>query len=197
MARPRKFDEDDVLAASAQLFRINGFADTSTEQLCTASGLGRSSLYNTFVSKDELFVRALEHYTSMARARQEEILLSPDTTAAQRIRSLIDAIVDEESDAANAAGCMTVNTLMTPDHRHRDPRIADILARDLRIRLDTLIGTIREGYVDTSIDDSLPPEDAAWLIVTVISGIRVSSQAGASPELLRRVGHDGIRSIFA
>lgn len=197
MARPRQFDEDAVLAASAKLFRVNGFADTSTEQLCSASGLGRSSLYNTFVSKDELFVRALEHYTSVTRARQEAMLQASNTTAAHRIRMLIDAVVDEEAHAAHAAGCMTVNTLMTPDHRHRDPRIAETLDRDLRARLDSLVGAIQEGHIDRSIDDSVSAEDVAWLIVTVISGIRVSSQAGASPELLRRVGHDGIRSLFA
>lgn len=196
MARPRQFDEDAVLAASAKLFRVNGFADTSTEQLCEASGLGRSSLYNTFTSKDELFVRSLEHYTSTTSARQAEILSLPESTAAQRIQLLVDAIVDEEFDAAHAAGCMTVNTLMTPDHRHRDPRIAHILQRDLRLRLDALSSTAREGHLDKSIDPAISPTDAAWLIVTVISGIRVSSQAGASPDLLRRVGHDGIRSLF-
>lgn len=196
MARPRKFDESEVLAASARLFRVNGFADTSTEQLCAASGLGRSSLYNTFISKDELFVRSLEHYTATTSAIQAKILSMPGTTAAQRIQLLMDAIVDEESEAAHGAGCMTVNTLMTPDHRSRDPRIGDILSRDLRIRLDSLAVAIREGHIDGSIDDGVSAEDAAWLIVTVISGIRVSSQAGASPEILRAVGLDGIRSLF-
>lgn len=199
MARPRKFDEDDVLSASAGLFRVNGFADTSTEQLCEASGLGRSSLYNTFDSKDELFVRSLEHYTAATRARQEEILSTPDTTAAERIRMLLEAIVDEEDEAArhdHAAGCMTVNTLMAPDHRRRDNRVDSILSRDLQLRLDSLTSTIRMGIADGSVTDSLTPEAGAWLVITVVSGIRVSAQAGADPPTLRRVALAGVHALY-
>lgn len=198
MGRPRKFDEPAVLDAAAAQFRVHGFADTSTEQLCDAAGVGRSSLYNTFTSKEELFVRTLERYTEVTSARQAEMLSTPDATGVQRIRILLDVIVREESDAAragHAAGCMTVGALMTPDLRERDRRIAAILDRDLRYRIGLLEDAVRAGQVDGSITKEVTPQEAAWLVVTVISGLRVSAQAGAGPDVLGRVASESMRAL--
>ena len=49
-------------------FWANGYDATTTEDLCAATGLGRSSIYNTFTSKHELFRRALLRYVDSERA---------------------------------------------------------------------------------------------------------------------------------
>ncbi|WP_424216786.1 TetR/AcrR family transcriptional regulator (plasmid) [Streptomyces sp. BI20] len=199
MARPRNFDETAVLDAVAAEFRVHGYADTSTEQLCEAAGVRRSSLYNAFTSKDELFVRALEHYAATMRARQEAILTDGSLDGATRLRRLVDAIVDEERaarDRGHAAGCMGVHTLMTPDLRARDPRIPRILERDLRERLGMMADVIRAGRVDGSVPEGPDPRDGALLVNTVISGIRVTAQNGVEPDALRRIALDGLRSLL-
>lgn len=199
MARPRTFDETAVLDAVAREFRVHGFAETSTEQLCEAAGVRRSSLYNAFVSKDELFVRALQHYVATTGARQSTILADDELTGAERLRALVDVIVDEELQAANrghAAGCMVVQSLMNPDLRERDERVARILDRDLRERLALLSGAIRAGQIDGSISEGVDPDDGAVLASTVISGLRVTAQTGVDVETLRRVALTGLSSLL-
>lgn len=200
MARPRTFDETAVLDAAAAQFRVHGYADTSTEQLCEAADVRRSSLYNAFTSKDELFVRALEYYATTMRGYQASILNDASRSGAERLRRLVDAIVDEERiarDDGHAAGCMGVHTLMNPDLRARDERIARILDRDLRERLDLLEDTIRAGRTDGSIPDEGPDVDEGALLVnTVIAGLRVTAQTGITPEVLRRIALDGLRSLL-
>ncbi|MFC7895501.1 TetR/AcrR family transcriptional regulator [Streptomyces sp. NPDC057381] len=199
MARPRTFDETAVLDAVAREFRVHGFAETSTEQLCEAAGVRRSSLYNAFVSKDELFVRALQHYVATTGARQSTILADDELTGAERLRALVDVIVDEELQAANrghAAGCMVVQSLMNPDLRERDERVARILDRDLRERLSLLSGAIRAGQIDGSISEGVDPDDGAVLASTVISGLRVTAQTGVDVETLRRVALTGLSSLL-
>ncbi|MEU8539825.1 TetR/AcrR family transcriptional regulator [Streptomyces sp. NPDC048717] len=199
MARPRTFDETAVLDAAAAQFRVHGYADTSTEQLCEAAGVRRSSLYNAFTSKDELFVRALEHYASTMRARQAAILSDASFSGAERLRKLIDAIVDEERvarDEGHAAGCMGVHALMNPDLRARDERIAQILERDLRERLGLLEDVIRVGRADGSIPGGPDVAEGALLVNTLVSGLRVTAQAGVPPEVLSRVAFDGLRSLL-
>ncbi|MFF8565216.1 TetR/AcrR family transcriptional regulator [Streptomyces albidoflavus] len=198
MARPRTFDETAVLDAVAAQFRVHGFADTSTEQLCEAADVRRSSLYNAFTSKDELFVRALEHYAATMRGRQEVILTDASLTGAERLRKLVDAIVDEERAArseGHAAGCMGVHTLMNPDLRARDERIARILDRDLHLRLGMLEDAIRAGRADGSIPEGPEAREGALLVNTLVSGIRVTAQTGVPPEMLRRIVLDGLRSL--
>lgn len=199
MARPRNFDETAVLDAAARQFRVHGFAETSTEQLCDAAGVRRSSLYNTFVSKDELFVRALEHYVATTGARQASILADDALPGAERLRALIDVVVDEELQASSrghAAGCMVVQSFMSPDLRERDERVARILDRDLRERLSLLSGAIRAGRIDGSIAEGIDPDDGAVLVSTVISGLRVTAQSGTDVETLRRIALAGMSSLL-
>ena len=200
MGRPRTFDEIAVLDAAAAEFRVYGFANTSTEQLCAAAGVRRSSLYNAFTSKDELFVRALEHYIDTIRERQTALLTDDGLRGADRLRALVDLVIAEERVAASqghAAGCMVVQSFMNPDLRERDERIARILDRDLRERSSLLAEAIRTGQVDGSIPEDIDPDDGALLVSTVISGIRVTAQAGVDAETLRRIALAGLHALLS
>jgi AcrR family transcriptional regulator len=198
MGRPRTFDELAVLDAAAAEFRVRGYADTSTEQLCEAAGVRRSSLYNAFVSKDELFVRALEHYIGAIRERQSALLADGGLRGADRLRALVDLVIAEEREAARrgrAAGCMVVQSFMTPGLRQRDERIALLLDRDLRERTSLLAEAIRAGQIDGSIPPDVDPKDGALMVSTVISGIRVTAQAGVDAETLRRIALAGLHAL--
>ena len=59
MARPRAFDERVVIQQAAKLFAELGFNGTSIDDLVSATGLMRGSLYKAFGSKRNLFQVAL------------------------------------------------------------------------------------------------------------------------------------------
>ncbi|MBA0051371.1 TetR/AcrR family transcriptional regulator [Streptomyces sp. AJS327] len=199
MGRPRTFDETAVLDAAAGEFRVHGFADTSTERLCEAAGVRRSSLYNAFTSKDDLFARALERYVEAVRERQTALLEDDALSGADRLRALVDVVIGEEEVAArdgHAAGCMVVQSLMSPDLRERDDRVARLLDHDLRARTALLAGVIRAGRIDGSIADGMDAENGAVLVNTVISGLRVTAQTGMDPERLRRIALAGLSALL-
>ena len=60
MARPRKFDEDDVIARAAAVFGRLGYTACSIDDLVEATGLQRGSLYKAFGSKRGLFEKVLQ-----------------------------------------------------------------------------------------------------------------------------------------
>lgn len=66
MARSRKFDEDQVVRASRDLFWPQGYAGMSLDDLGETTGLGRGSLYNTFGDKHIMFLRSLDDYCTEA-----------------------------------------------------------------------------------------------------------------------------------
>jgi TetR/AcrR family transcriptional repressor of nem operon len=55
MPRPRSFDEDHVLELVRQRFWDTGYAATSLDDLMTATGLAKGSLYGAFGDKHTLF----------------------------------------------------------------------------------------------------------------------------------------------
>lgn len=58
--RPRSFDADEVLKQARDCFWRNGYAATSLDDLASATGLNRPSLYGAFGDKRALYLAALE-----------------------------------------------------------------------------------------------------------------------------------------
>lgn len=199
MARPRSFEPSAVLDAAADEFRVHGFSGTLTEQVCEAAGVRRSSLYNTFTSKEELFYQALVRYTDVMTGRQEEVLSDPGLSGSERLWKIIELVVQEESSArknGHAAGCMIVGTLMTPDVRSEDERVQEVLERDFDRRIFLLGQAAKIGQLDGSIRKGSTPEDIALLVVTLVSGLRVTAQAGVPPEKLLEIVRIGLGSVL-
>jgi AcrR family transcriptional regulator len=59
MARPRNFNEDEVIERAAGAFGRLGYTGCSVDDLVDATGLQRGSLYKTFGSKRGLFEQVL------------------------------------------------------------------------------------------------------------------------------------------
>ncbi|MFB8276010.1 TetR/AcrR family transcriptional regulator [Nocardia colli] len=198
--RPREFDEAAVLDAVAGRFRVHGFADTSTEQLCEAAGVRRSSLYNTFTSKNELFVRALERHTGVALEQQEAVLTDQRLPGAGRLAALFDLTLAEERAAerdGHAAGCMIVASRMAPDLGAKDPRVQRLLDRYADVQLTLLAGAVRAGQLDGTLRKDVAERDAALMISSAISGLRVLAQSGSRAAELRRVADLHLDSLRA
>lgn len=199
MGRPREFDEIAVLNAAVAEFRQHGYADTSTEQLCDAAGVRRSTLYNTFISKDELFVRALAHFIETTTQTQHHAITEAGPDAPSRLRAWLDVMLREEADAArhgHAAGCMVVGARMTPDLALRDERICQLLDAGLADQLALLDDVILRGQADGTLRADMTPRDGANLLTTLVSGIRVMAQAGSSPDQLRQIARLGLSALL-
>jgi len=96
MARPREFDVEAALERVTRVFWTKGFEQTSLDDVCQATGLGRSSLYAAFGDKRELYLSALERYEENAVSRIAEALSGPlpiREALAGFLRGMIDDIV--------------------------------------------------------------------------------------------------------
>ncbi|WSQ09052.1 TetR/AcrR family transcriptional regulator [Streptomyces sp. NBC_01231] len=190
MARPRTFDEEGALDAAMRTFWEKGYESTSTQDLCDATGLGRSSIYNTFKSKHDLFERVLARYIDSTTTAQLAVLEDTRHSAADRLRTLFAMVVDGETatehrTGGRGRGCLTVNT--TVELVARDPRAADMLDRDTRRRLTALRAVLEEGRRDGSITSPRDTGALARFINAAIGGMRISSQGGADRAALESI----------
>jgi len=62
MPRQKEFDRAEVLMKAMMVFRDKGYEATSMDELVRHMAINRFSLYQTFKSKHELFVQALQAY---------------------------------------------------------------------------------------------------------------------------------------
>ncbi|MEW1658643.1 MULTISPECIES: helix-turn-helix domain-containing protein [unclassified Streptomyces] len=188
MARPRLFDEERALDAAMRTFWEKGYEATSTQDLCEATGLGRSSVYNTFKSKHDLFMRALAHYIDTMTTAQLAILADARLSAADRIRALLVRIVESDAECragGRSLGCLTVNT--TVELAGRDAGAAGVLERDAARRLAALRAVVEEGRRDGSITSPRDAGALARFVNAAIAGMRVSGQGGADRAALESI----------
>ncbi|MHA3701959.1 TetR/AcrR family transcriptional regulator [Jatrophihabitans sp. YIM 134969] len=112
MPRTKSFDEAVAVAAAREVFWARGYVATSVADLQAATGLSRSSLYETFGSKRELFDRAATDYVV---AILEPVLapLEADGAAGDEVAGWFDAFGAHFRDAPSdvvARGCLMINT---------------------------------------------------------------------------------------
>ncbi|WP_344241506.1 TetR/AcrR family transcriptional regulator [Actinocorallia libanotica] len=122
MARPRSFDEKQVLNAVRDRFWDAGYAGTSLEDLMRISGLGKGSLYAAFGDKRQLFLRALRSYTDESHGHLRKAL-TETPRALDALRMLLKAPIDDPTDADTRRGCLMANS--TCELGNADPEVLD------------------------------------------------------------------------
>jgi AcrR family transcriptional regulator len=198
MPRPRTFDEDRAVDAAMRTFWANGYEATTTEDLCAATGLGRSSIYNTFSSKHELFRRSLLRYVEMMTTTQLGILEDEGRPPVERLRALFSAVIDGEMATrrdGRSIGCLTVNT--TVELAGRDPEAAEIVGRDGERRAAALRIVIAAAQRGGEITSGRDPDALARYLNAVIGGMRVAGQGGADRAALQAIADTALDALVA
>src|ERR1700759_2288340 len=70
---PRAYEPELALGKALDLFRKDGFAATSLDDLSAATGMNRPSLYGAFGDKRELYIKSYQRYHDDARQAMTEI----------------------------------------------------------------------------------------------------------------------------
>jgi TetR/AcrR family transcriptional regulator, transcriptional repressor for nem operon len=180
--RPREFEEDRALDAAMRAFWRAGYEATSTQDLCAATGLGRSSVYNTFHSKRALFERALTRYMT-ARTDAAVELLSRQTPLRDRLRALLWESVDPP--AGDPVGCLVVNSLV--ELAPKDEEIAATLAKDQARRFEALRAALASARRGGELPETADPDALAHFVMATISGMRVMARGGTDKTALASI----------
>lgn len=160
-----------------RLFWEKGFSAVSLPELEERTGLSRSSLYNSFGSKQEIFDQALERYR---RAAGDEMCrpLEAGDRGLDDLFEFLDAVAGQCSSQAGVSGCLLVNSMVefggTDDAvtRHGS-RHMERLRRALTATLKRAValGEIRQGNLAGRAD----------LILGLMLGINAAARADLPP----------------
>jgi AcrR family transcriptional regulator len=108
--RPRGYQPEIALGKALDLFRKDGFAATSLDDLSAVTGMNRPSLYGAFGDKRELYIKSYQRYRADARAVMIDIF-KDELPIRQRLERIYAAALDIYlSGEAGPRGCFTVMT---------------------------------------------------------------------------------------
>jgi TetR/AcrR family transcriptional regulator, transcriptional repressor for nem operon len=173
MARPRQFDQAQLLEAAVQCFWDRGYAATSVQDLVRGSGVTAASLYNAFGDKRAIFRAALEHYvdTRLGERMRRCDALPPE----QAIRGFFEEVVRASLNDPAHKGCMLVNTALelAPHDAELRARVSALLRRLERF----FLRHVEAGQAAGSFTRALPAQVLAGHLVGVLMGLRVLARA--------------------
>jgi len=181
MARPREFDREEALERATGVFWAKGYASTSTDDLLTAMGIGRQSLYNAFQDKRALYLEALERYQRTTTAGHLQRLNGAASPIAG-VRVLLLGLISNNDDI-RALGCMGVGAIC--EFGSTDPEIAALRAKVSPALRRRLTERLKEGQAAGEIDRSLDCATAASFIQLTMQGIQLAARGGIDATSLR------------
>jgi TetR/AcrR family transcriptional repressor of nem operon len=174
MARPREFEPDAALERAMRAFWAKGYKATSLDDLCTATGLSRSSLYAAFGGKRALLHRSLARYEEEAVARITAALAKP-LPIREAIAGFVSELIDSIVAGPGRAGCFIGNCAaeLAGQDRATAARVRQSLARIEGVFADALAHAQLRGEFRSDADVA----SLARFLVSGIQGLRLVGKA--------------------
>lgn len=189
MGRSRGFDEEEALAAIMEVFWEHGYEATSLGQLEAATSLVRTSLYNAFGNKAEMFGRALEAYDAMMTARLDAAARGRGVEALGDVFAYI--MTPTGARLRQPAGCLMVGA--ATQHGHVDEAHLEIVRAHRKGLVASVTQILQREKVAGRLSPEVSPAGGAELLVCVMWGA-LATQC-LSPE--NRSAAEGLEALLA
>ncbi|MFI1971235.1 TetR/AcrR family transcriptional regulator [Streptomyces cinnamoneus] len=170
MARTKEFDPDAALQSALELFWERGYEATSMADLVERLGIARASLYGTFGSKRELYLKALERYREQHGPRAVEELSQPGP-ALLAVRALVRRFADEAACDVLGRGCFVTNTAV--ELGVRDSGSARRVEESWNSLETALTSALMRARAQGELPPGRDPVALARMLLVLLQGLRV------------------------
>ncbi len=191
MARPRKFDPEEVLDKSMHEFWRRGYRDTSIDDLVEATGVLPGSLYNTFQGgKHELLMGSLDRYSKLVVPEKLGGLERPGAAVAE-VRAYFDGLVDDLMSEEGRMGCLMVNS--TVELAAEDSAVAKVVRGHMERLESNAARALRTAKRRGEIRSDINPKAKATQLMATGMGLMVVGKTNPGREVLQTI----VNSAFA
>jgi TetR/AcrR family transcriptional repressor of nem operon len=184
MPRIKKFDKEKVLEAASSVFQNNGYNGASIDELLIATGLSRSSLYDTFTDKHNLYIQSLEFYKNKNSAQIKNIN-NNNNNGLEKIETLFNRALSHLKNNPNDNGCLLVNA--AAEMSKQCFKTAQVICNN-KIEIQSIFNEwITDAQKEKLIPNVTAVESYSQFLYNALCGLRVLSQSGASEKELYNV----------
>jgi len=151
--RNKEFDTNLVLHKAMEVFGHYGYEGTSLPILLEGLGIARQSLYDTYGTKRDLFIRAVKHYLN-EKSSIVVVYLARTGSVKQAVSDIFYEIVATLQDEARRKECLILHSAI--DQVPHDSEIAELFEQD-RSRLENafheaLVRAVEQGELNPHQD---------------------------------------------
>lgn len=192
MARPREFDEDEVLDKAMLLFWERGYERTSLGDIEAATGLGRASLYAAFGDKEGLFVKVLARFA----ARYDDLaeILAQHPTVREGFEDLFDRWFSMNCASSGPRGCML--SLASATGALELERASEVVATTSRALEGVFKAALERAQRNGELGPGASPTVLARYLAVSLQGLSSSARGGLSRRQLEPVAGLVLGAVF-
>lgn len=191
--RPREFNYSSIVDVAMKTFWIKGYEGCSTQDLCSDTGLGKGSLYNTFGSKHELYKQVLERYHEIGIREQKKLLENP-VPVKVRISNFFEWALKEDFENIDQKGCLLINASV--ERARNDLMVQEIFSKHVEFLKQAIETVLEEGLQTGEISKKQSAEELAILLLSSYYGFRVLNVSMQNRILAEQVIKGTMKSIF-
>jgi len=184
VARPREFNREQVLERAMQVFWSKGYTATSMRDLTDAMGLSKSSLYDTFGSKHDLFLESIDYYRDNVSAQVRSVA-DLEKPADQVILAVLSRAVDRILEPNGRRGCFLNNCAV--EVGPIDEAAAERCRAGLGMMEETFLRLVRRAQLEGSISPTRDAVSLARYLTSTVNGIMVMGKANPDRAMLEDI----------
>jgi AcrR family transcriptional regulator len=182
-----------ALGKALDLFRKDGLAATSLDDLSAATGMNRPSLYGAFGDKRELYIKSYQRYRTDARAAMIGIFKG-EIPIRERLKRIFAAALDIYlSGEFGPRGCFTVMTAAS--EAVADPEIRAMVLDGFSELDKAFASCFRRAREKGELPSSADPTVLAQLASATIHTIAIRARAGVPRKELETIVKGAIAMI--
>ncbi len=192
MGRPREFNAEEALEQAMGVFWVKGYEATSLQDLIGAMEISKSSFYETFGSKHELFLAAIEHYMD-TRTEHVVNLLDGEPSGKTAVEKIFRVIMESEMASGEVRGCFLCNCAI--EISQRDPAAAEYVTRGMERIEEAFFRAVRRGQESGEIPVERDPRALARFLVSSENGLIVMAKANRGGDVMADVARTVLAAL--
>jgi AcrR family transcriptional regulator len=174
MQRPNPVKLGEILHAAAKLFAARPFHEVRLEDIATAAGVGKGTLYVYFESKEDLYIRLIRDGFARVVGRVKDGLANAPGPR-EKLGVIAAELVDFAFSYPDLFRVMRSGVL-TPDDQE--------LQRSRQELAEIVVAVLREGTTAGALKDPFP-DLTAQFILSFVRGAALYPPRGLTKEALR------------
>ncbi|OIQ21364.1 MAG: hypothetical protein BM557_03690 [Flavobacterium sp. MedPE-SWcel] len=171
MPRVETFNKEFVLKQAIEVFHDKGYNATSMQDLVDATGLNRSSIYNSFGSKLDLYMECLKTYQGKYAVKISNILEGAENSL-NAIELLFELYLQEIISDEEDKGCMITNC--TSEMANQQTCVTRFLNSNQESFLSLLEELVFKGQQESVFNTIRTPREYALYLFSSIQGFRTA-----------------------
>ena len=182
LGRPMEFDPDKALDAAMDVFWSKGYEATSMSDLLKAMALSKSSLYQAFGGKRQLFTQCLARYQERFMSELGKQLEKADS-GRQFIEEVFQSVADTAQQPAGAKGCLVANS--ASEFGQREIGFAKPVAQGLRGLGAVFTAALKRAQSEGEVASRTDLNALSSYLVSSMTGLRTLIKSGLDKHAAR------------